>query len=168
MECYPNGDTFAVTVSITFSSSKNNYSSQLINLILEEYFLSVPLLFSMQIPGGGDLILSHCIPVDNHLNFWEYTLLTYSVFLLVLLSYLGYRNSRVKGRQFEEEGQSCARSAAAAVIFTMLFVLSYYLSMHPATQLPFPRHLVLFWYVTIYTTLSPLVIFGALFVTTVS
>ena len=158
---------WSVTVSTTFSSSKNNCSSQLINLI-QAYFLSVPLLFSMQVPGGGDLILSHCIPADSHLNFWEYTLLTYSIFLLILLSYLGYRNSRVKGRQFKEEGQSCARSAAAAVIFTVLFVLSYYLSMHPATQLPFPRHLVLFWYVTIYTTLSPLVIFGALFVPKVS
>ena len=139
----------------------------LVNLILEAYFLSVPLFFSVQVPGG-DLILSHCIPEVSHLNFWEYTLLTYSVFLLTLLSYLSYRNSRVKGRQFKEEGQSCARSAAAAVIFTELFVLSYYLSMHPATQLPFPRHLVLFWYVTIYTTLSPLVIFGALFVPKVS
>ena len=47
---------WSVTVSTTFSSSKNNYSSQLINLI-QAYYLSVPLLFSMQIPGGGgDLI----------------------------------------------------------------------------------------------------------------
>ena len=114
------------------------------------------------------MILSHCITEDSHLNF---QLLGVHVAYVQCLSARPSLLPRLQKQQGQSETVQGRRSELCKICcgcFTVLFVLSYYLSMHPATQLPFPRHLVLFWYVTIYTTLSPLVIFGALFVPKVS
>jgi len=95
---------------------------------------------------------------------WQSGLLIYFLMLLLILSYLSYSNSRVTLTLFREEGQSCARSAVAIIICTLLFIITYYPISYQLLSIPLDPHTILFSALNAYVVISPLAIFGVLFV----
>ena len=91
----------------------------------------------------------------------------YSTLILILLGYLSFKNTKIKDPRFKEEGQSSARLAAAIIVSYLVLVILVLTSMDPKYHW-FPRHVQMFWSLTIYANVSPVVFFSVIFIPKVS
>jgi len=91
----------------------------------------------------------------------------YTTIVLLLLCYLSFKNTKVRDIRFKEEGQSTARLSMAVMVSYLVLAILVLTSLDSSHQW-LPRHVQMFWSLTIYASLSPVVFFGVLFIPKVS
>ncbi len=117
----------------------------------------------LQLSPSVDLRLSHCFNHSTFFSNWKIALVMYTIITLLLLGYLSFKNTKIKDLRFQEEGQSSARLAVAIIVSYLVLAILVVTSLDPQHQW-LPRHVQMFWSLTTYSTLSPLVFFGVIFI----